>query len=182
MRSSALLLMSLAGTQLQAATLGGVAAALAHRKANTYNNWDALRAVPGAQWRDATVKGVPSSFAREGRVMLDGLGEATVLVVGARQMMFDAEVSIAARLEKKDLTRKLKAQFPADTKIELVRRDCGNEISSGGSRIYRVTLRGMQPQYVYVEFAHDLRSQPDVTSFSLAREKKTQWTCQEAKQ
>jgi hypothetical protein len=182
MRSSALLLMSLAGTPLQAATLGDVAAALANREANTYNHWDALLAVPGANWRDATVWEAPSSFARESRVMLNGLGEAIVLVVGVRQMMFDAEVSTAARLERKDLTRKLKAQFPADTKIELVRRDRGSEISSGGSRIYRVTLRGMQPQYVRVEFADGRGSHRNGTSFSLAREKKTQWTCQEARQ
>jgi hypothetical protein len=175
MRSSALLLMALAGAPLQAATLGDVAKVLTHRQADTYNNWDALLAITGAKWHDKDVPG--AAFAWEGNVTFADLGPATVLVVGARQMMFDAEVSIGRMLEKTDLLRTLASQFPPGTLIEPVRGGCTREGATGGSRTYRVTLPGKQPLYLYVELRPGNGVAQSSTSFSLARRNKAQWSC-----
>jgi hypothetical protein len=175
MRSSALLLMALAGAPVQATTLGDLAKALAHREANTYNDWDALQAIEGVRWRDLEMPG--ASFAREGTVTLAELGPATVLIAGARQMMFDAEVSVASTIAAKDLPRALKAQFPADTRVELVRDRCAGKPSADVARVYRVTLKSRQPLFVGVVSASSATTDRPGTVFAFAREIKEHWAC-----
>ena len=76
------------------------------------------------KWRDATLKEAPSAFAQEADVTLNGHGRGPVLVVGARQMMFDVEVSLPRLLEKKGLAHTLKAQFSPATLIEQMGGEC----------------------------------------------------------
>ena len=115
-----------------AVTLGEFAGALAVPVAGKHsaNNWNALKAVRGVTWRDTTVKEAPSAFAQAASVALNGHGQATVLVVGARQMMFDIEVSMRSLLEKKGLAQTLKAQFSAATLIEQIGGDCRTKTGS----------------------------------------------------
>ena len=91
------------------------------------NNWNALKPIKGVKWRDATLKEAPSAFAQEADVTLDGHGRGTVLVVGARQMMFDVEVSLPRLFEKKGLAQTLKAQFSPATLIEQLGGECRKE-------------------------------------------------------
>lgn len=175
MRSSALLLMALAGAPAQSTTLGDLAKVLAHREANTYNDWDALLAIEGVQWCDLELPG--ASFAREGTVTLANFGAATVLIVGARHMMFDAEVSIAATIAAKDLSRALKAQFPADARVELLRDHRAGKLSANAARVYRVTLKNRQPLFVGVVSATSARADRTGTVFAFAREIKEHWAC-----
>lgn len=166
-------------TSSGAATLGDFAGALAVPTAAGYSakNWNALDPVKGVKWRDATLKEAPSSFAREGDFALDGHGSATVLVVGARQMMFDVEVTLSRLLERRDIARTLSAQFPGTTLLEQVRGRCPQDTSSGGSRVYRVTLPGRRPLYMRLDgLAVDKRSAGG-TRFSLSIDDKPGWAC-----
>jgi len=173
MRSSDLLLMALAGAPAQSATLGDLARVLTHRAANTYNNWDELQAIEGVRWRDLEIPG--ASFAREGRVTLAEFGVATVRIAGARQMMFDAEVSVASTIAAKDLPRALKAQFPADARVELVRDRCAGRPSADVARVYRVTLKSRQPLFVGVVSASSATADRPGTVFAFARDIKEHW-------
>ena len=116
------------------------------------NNWNALKPIKGVKWRDATLKEAPSAFAQEAHVTLDGHGRGTVLVVGARQMMFDVEVSLPRLFEKKGLAQTLKAQFSPATLIEQLGGECRKE-AAGGSRVYRVTLPAKRPLFMRLEAA-----------------------------
>lgn len=179
MRALVLGLLFAIATSSGAATLGDFAGALAVPATAAYSakNWNALEPVKGVKWRDATLKEAPSAYAREGDFALDGHGPATVLVVGARQMMFDVEVTLARLLERRDIARTLSAQFPATTLLEQIRGRCPQDTSSGGSRVYRVTLSGRRPLYMLLDgLAVDKRSAGG-TRLSLSIDNKSQWSC-----
>ena len=63
-----------------AVTLGEFAGALAVPVAakHSANNWNALKLIKGVKWRDIMLKEVPSAFAQEADVTLDGHGRGTV--------------------------------------------------------------------------------------------------------
>ena len=159
-----------------AATLGEFAGALAVPVAakHSANNWDALKAIKGVKWRDATVKEARSAFAQEADVALNGHGPAKVLVVGARQMMFDIDVSMRSLLERKGLAQTLKAQFSASTLIEQIGGDCRTKTGAGSARLYRVTLPGKRPLFMRLELAGAGNAG---TLFTLSVENKPQWAC-----
>ncbi len=161
-----------------AATLGEFAAALAVPVAakHSANNWNTLKAIKGVKWRDATVKEARSAFAQEADVVLNGHGQATVLVVGARQMMFDIDVSMRSLLEKKGLAQTLKAQFSAATLIEQIGGDCRTKTGSGSARLYRVTLPAKRPLFMRLELLGAGNAAPG-TLFTLSVENKPQWAC-----
>ncbi len=162
-----------------AVTLGEFASALAvpTTAKHSANNWNALKPIKGVKWRDATVKGAPSAFAQEADVALNGLGSASVLVVGARQMMFDTEVSLRRVLEKKGLAQTLKAQFSAATLIEQIGGDCRTKTGSGSARLYRVTLPAKRPLFMRLELSGAGTVAPAGTQFTLSVENKPQWAC-----
>ena len=162
-----------------AVTLGEFASALAvpTTAKHSANNWNALKPIKGVKWRDATVKDAPSAFAQQADVALNGLGPATVLVVGARQMMFDTEVSLRRLLERKGLAQTLKAQFSAATLIEQIGGDCRTKSGSGSARLYRVTLPAKQPLFMRLELPGASHAGPSVTLFTLSVENKPQWAC-----
>ncbi|MEO8185753.1 MAG: hypothetical protein ABI580_00115 [Burkholderiaceae bacterium] len=162
-----------------AVTLGEFAGALAVPVAGKYsaNNWNALKAVKGVTWRDTTVKEAPSAFAQAASVALNGHGQATVLVVGARQMMFDIEVSMRSLLEKKGLAQTLKAQFSAATLIEQMGGDCRTKTGSGSARLYRVTLPAKRPLFMRLELAGASNAALAGTLFTLSVDNKPQWAC-----
>lgn len=169
-----------AGTQLSAhaATLGDFASALAPSAGARYSakNWDALAPIKGVQWRDTTVKEARSAFAQEGDFTLDGHGAATALVVGARQMMFDAEIVLAKPLDKVGLARTLKAQFSPATLIEQMGGDC-RSASAGTWRVYRLTLPGRRALFMQVEFAAGSNSKAGGTRLTLSVDNKPAWAC-----
>ena len=159
-----------------AVTLGEFAGALAVPIAAKYsaNNWNTLKAIKGVKWRDTTVKEAPSAFAQAADVALNGHGQATVLVVGARQMMFDIEVSLRSLLERKGLAQTLKAQFSAATLIEQMGGDCRAKTGSGSARLYRVTLPAKRPLFMRLEL---LGAGNGGTLFTLWFEINPQWAC-----
>jgi hypothetical protein len=161
-----------------AATLGDFAVALAPPASASYsaNNWNALTPIKGVQWRDTTLKEAPSVFAREGDFTLDGHGPATALVVGARQMMFDAEIVLSKPLDKVGLARALKAQFSPATLIEQVGGDC-RSAASGNWRVYRLTLPGRRALYMQVEFAAGTNTRSSGTRLTLSVDNKPAWAC-----
>ena len=161
-----------------AATLGEFAGALAVPAAANYsaNNWNALAPIKGVQWRDTTLIESSSAYARAGDIALDGHGRATVLVVGARQMMFDVEMSLPKTLESKGLARTLKAQFSPATLIEQIGEDC-HEAAPGSSRVYRVTLPGRRPLFMRVELLAASSAKPSGTRFTLSIDNKPLWVC-----
>jgi hypothetical protein len=162
-----------------AATLGEFAAALAVPAAAKYsaNSWNALKPIKGVTWRDVTLKEAPSAFAQEGDVALNSHGKAAVLVVGARQMMFDVEVSLPQLLEKKGLARTLQAQFSEATLIEQIGGDCRTKTAPGGSRVYRVTLPAKRPLFMRLELLTAGHAVPGGTRFTLSIDNKPQWAC-----
>ena len=162
-----------------AVTLGEFAGALAVPVAakHSANNWNALKAIKGVTWRDTTVKEAPSAFAQAASVALNGHGQATVLVVGARQMMFDIEVSLRSLLERKGLAQTLKAQFSAATLIEQMGGDCRAKTGSGSARLYRVTLPAKRPLFMRLELSGAGTAAPAGTLFTLSVENKPQWAC-----
>ncbi|HKO67467.1 MAG TPA: hypothetical protein VJU53_06660 [Burkholderiaceae bacterium] len=159
-----------------AVTLGEFASALAVPTSakHSANNWSALKPIKGVKWRDATVKDAPSAFAQQADVALNGLGPATVLVVGARQMMLETEVSMRRLLERKGLAQTLKAQFSPATLIEQVGGDCRTKSGSGSARLYRVTLTAKRPLFMRLELPGAGNA---ATVFTLSVENKPQWTC-----
>ena len=161
-----------------ATTLGEFAGALAVPVAAKYsaNNWNALKPIKGVKWRDTTLKEAPSAFAQEADVTLNGHGRATVLIVGARQMMFDVEVSLPQLFEKKGLAHTLKAQFSPATLIEQLGGECRKE-AAGGSRVYRVTLPAKQPLFMRLELLTANNVAPSGTRFTLSIDNKPQWAC-----
>lgn len=161
-----------------AATLGDFATALAPPAAASYsaNNWNALTPIKGVKWRDTTLKEAPSAFAQEGEFTLDGHGRATALVVGARQMMFDAEIVLAKPLDKVGLARTLKAQFSPATLIEQVGGDC-RSAAAGNWRVYRLTLPGRRALFMQVEFAAGSNSKAGGTRLTLSVDNKADWAC-----
>ena len=161
-----------------ATTLGEFAAALAVPVAARYsaNNWNALKPIKGVKWRDTTLKEAPSAFAQEADVTLNGHGRATVLIVGARQMMFDVEVSLPQLFEKKGLAHMLKAQFSPATLIEQLGGECRKE-AAGGSRVYRVTLPAKRPLFLRLELPTASTAAPGGTRFTLSIDNKPQWAC-----
>jgi hypothetical protein len=169
-----------AGVHLPAytATLGDFAAALAPPAGAGYSarNWDALDTIKGVQWRDTTVKEAPSAFAQAGDFTLDGHGPATALVVGARQMMFDAEVVPAKPLDKVGLARTLKAQFSPGTLIEPMGGDC-RSAAAGHWRVYRLTLPGRRALFMQVEFGAGSNSKAGGTRLTLSVDNKPAWAC-----
>lgn len=171
----------LAALQLPASatTLGEFAGALAVpiTAKHSANNWNALKPIKGVKWRDATVKDAPSAFAQEADVALNGLGPATVLVVGARQMMFDTEVSLRRLVERKGLAQTLKAQFSPATLIEQIGGDCRTKTGSGSARLYRVTLPAKRPLFMRLELPGSSNAGPPGTLFTLSVENKPQWAC-----
>ncbi len=175
-----LLVFFLAGVQLpaQAATLGDFAGVLAPPAAARYSarNWDALATIKGVQWREATVAEARSAFAQAGDFTLDGHGPATALVVGARQMMFDAEIVLAKRLDKAGLASTLEAQFPPGTLIEPRGGDC-RRAAAGHWRVYRLTLRGRRALFMQVEFAAGANAKARGTRLNLSIDDKPVWAC-----
>lgn len=169
----------LAGLQIpaNAATLGEFAGALAVPVAAKYsaNNWNALKLIKGVKWRDTTLKEAPSAFAQEADVTLNGHGRAAVLVVGARQMMFAIDVSVARLLEKKGLAQTLKAQFSPATLIEQIGGDC--RTAPGSARVYRVTLPAKQPLFMRLELLTASNGASSGTRFTLSIDNKPQWAC-----
>ena len=161
-----------------AATLGEFAGALAVPVAakHSANNWNALKPIKGVKWRDITLKEAPSAFAQEADVTLDGHGRGTVLVVGARQMMFDVEVSLPRLFEKKGLAQTLKAQFSPATLIEQLGGECRKD-SAGGSRVYRVTLPAKRPLFMRLELLTASNAAQSGTRFTLSTDNKPQWAC-----
>jgi hypothetical protein len=170
----------IAGVQLpaHAATLGDFAAALVPPAVASYsaNNWNALKPIKGVKWRDTTLKEAPSAFAQEGDFTLDGHGPATALVVGARQMMFDAEIVLTKPLDKAGLARTLKAQFSPATLIEQVGGNC-RSAASGHWRVYRLTLPGRRALFMQVEFAAGANAKASGTRLTLSVENKPAWGC-----
>ena len=162
-----------------ATTLGEFAAALAVPVAAKYsaNNWNALKPIKGVKWRDTTLKEAPSAFAQEADVTLNGHGRATVLIVGARQMMFDVEVSLPQLFEKKGLAHMLKAQFSPATLIEQLGGDCRTKTTAGSARVYRVTLPAKQPLFMRLELLTASNASPSGTRFTLSIDNKSQWAC-----
>lgn len=169
-----------AGVHLPAytATLGDFAGALAPRAGAGYSakNWDALATIKGVKWRETTLKEAPSVFAQAGDFTLDGHGPATALVVGARQMMFDAEVVPAKPLDKVGLARTLKAQFSPGTLIEQMGGDC-RSAAAGNWRVYRLTLPGRRALFMQVEFAAGANAKASGTRLNLSVENKPAWAC-----
>jgi hypothetical protein len=161
-----------------AVTLGEFAAALAVPVAakHSANNWNALKLIKGVKWRDTTLKEAPSAFAQEADVTLDGHGRGTVLVVGARQMMFDVEVSLPRLFEKKGLAHTLKAQFSPATLIEQLGGECRKD-PAGGSRVYRVTLPAKRPLFMRLELLTANSAAQSATRFTLSIDNKPQWAC-----
>ena len=162
---------------VSAVTLGEFASALAVPTSakHSANNWNALKPIKGVKWRDATVKDAPSAFAQEADVALNGLGPATVLVVGARQMMFDIDVSLGRLLEKKGLAQTLKAQFSAATLIEQIGGECRTK--TGSARLYRMTLPAKRPLFMRLELSGTSNSARVGTLFTLSVDNKPQWAC-----
>jgi hypothetical protein len=162
-----------------AATLGEFAGALAVPVGAKYsaNNWNALKPIKGVTWRDSTLKEAPSAFAQEGEVAINSHGKAAVLVIGARQMMFDAEVSLPQLLEKKGLARTLQAQFSEATLIEQIGGDCRTKTAPGGSCVYRVTLPAKRPLFMRLELLAAGNAAPSGTRFTLSIDNKPQWAC-----
>jgi hypothetical protein len=162
-----------------AATLGEFASALAVPATAKYsaNNWSALKPIKGVKWRDTTLKEAPSAFAQEGDVALNSHGKAAVLVIGARQMMFDVEVSLPQLLEKKGLARTLQAQFSEGTLIEQIGGDCRTKSAPRGSRVYRVTLPAKRPLFMLLELLTARSAAPSGTRFTLSIDNKPQWAC-----
>jgi hypothetical protein len=162
-----------------AVTLGEFASALAVPTSakHSANNWNALKPIKGVKWHDATVKDAPSAFAQQADVALNGLGPATVLVVGARQMMFETEVSLRRMLERKGLSQTLKAQFSSATLIEQVGGDCRMKTGSGSARLYRVTLPAKRPLFMRLELPGAGNTGPAGTQFTLSIENKPHWAC-----
>jgi hypothetical protein len=162
-----------------AATLGDFAGALAPRAGAGYsaNNWNALTPIKGVKWRDTTLKEAPGAFAQEGDFTLDGHGRATVLVVGARQMMFDAEIVLSKSLDKSDLARTLKAQFSPATLIEQIGGDCRTAAVPGGWRVYRLTLPGKRALFMQVEFTAGTNTKVGGTRLTLSIDNKPAWAC-----
>ncbi|MGH6611070.1 MAG: hypothetical protein ACRECQ_12520, partial [Burkholderiaceae bacterium] len=119
----------------------------------------------------------PSAFAQQADVALNGLGSATVLVVGARQMMFDTEISLRRLLERKGLAQTLKAQFSPATLIEQIGGDCRTKTESGSARLYRVTLPAKRPLFMRLEFPGAGNAGPAGTLFTLSIDNKPQWAC-----
>lgn len=109
------------------------------------------------------------------RATLDGHGRATALVVGARQMMFDIEILLPQPLERKGLTRTLKAQVSPATLIEQLGGDCRTAAASGGWRVYRLTLPGKWALFMHVEFAGG--ANPGATRLALAIDNKPSRVC-----
>jgi hypothetical protein len=171
----------IAGAQLPAcaATLGDFATALAPPAAASYsaNNWNALTPIKGVRWRDTTLKEARSAFAQEGDFTLDVHGRATVLVVGARQMMFDAEIVLSKSLDKLGLARALKAQFSPATLIEQIGGECRTETATGGWRVYRLTLPGKRALFMRVEFAAGTKTKAGGTRLTLSIDNKPAWAC-----
>lgn len=161
-----------------AATLGEFAGALAVPVGAKYsaNNWNALKPIKGVTWRDATLKEAPSAFAQEADVALNNHGKAAVLVIGARQMMFDVEVSLLQLLEKKGLARTLQAQFSPTTLIEQIGGECRKE-AAGGSRVYRVTLPAKRPLFMRLELLTASSAVQSGTRFTLSIDNKPKWAC-----
>ena len=161
-----------------AVTLGEFAGALAVPATANYsaNNWNALKPIKGVKWRDATLKEAPSAFAQEADVTLDGHGRGTVLVVGARQMMFDVEVSLPRLFEKKGLAHTIKAQFSPATLIEQLGGECRKE-AAGGSRVYRVTLPAKRPLFMRLELLTASSAAQSGTRFTLSIDNKPKWAC-----
>lgn len=176
-----IVVLMLAGLQApaSAATLGDFAVALAVPAAAKYsaNNWNALKPIKGVKWRETTLKEAPSAFAQEGAFALNGHGRATVLVVGARQMMFDVEVSLPRLLEKKGLAQTLKALFSAATLIEQIGGECRTKTAPGSARVYRVTLPGKRPLFMRLELFSTNSAQPGGTRLTLSIDNKPQWAC-----
>lgn len=162
-----------------AVTLGELAGALAVPVAakHSANNWNALKAVKGVKWSDATVQEARSAFAQQAEVALNGHGQVTVLVVGARQMMFDIDVSLRRLLEKKGLAQTLKAQFSTATLIEQIGGECRAKAGSGSARLYRVTLPAKRPLFMRIELPGISNATPTGTVFTLSVENKPQWAC-----
>jgi hypothetical protein len=161
-----------------AVTLGEFASALAVPTGakHSANNWNALKPIKGVKWRDTTLKQAPSAFAQEADVTLDGHGRGTALVVGARQMMFDVEVSLPRLFEKKGLAHTLKAQFSSATLIEQLGSECRKE-AAGGSRVYRVTLPAKRPLFMRLELLTANGAAASGTRFTLSIDNKPQWAC-----
>ncbi len=171
----------LAGLQVSAgaATLGDFAGALAAPATASYsaNNWNALAPIKGVKWRDTALKETPSAVAKEGDFSLDGHGRATALVVGARQMMFDIEISLPRPLDKKGLARTLKAQFSPATLIEQIGGDCRTAAAPGGTRVYRLTIPSKRALFMRVEFLSGTSSKGGGTRFTLSIDNKPKWAC-----
>jgi len=178
MRTLAPTLLFTIATSSGAATLGDFASALAVPATAGYSakNWNALDPVKGVKWRDATLKEAPSSFAREGDFVLDEHGPATVLVVGARQMMFDAEIALSKPFDRAGLARTLKAQFSPSTLIEQVGGDC-RSAAAGSWRVYRLTLPGRRAMFMRVEFAAGASTKAAGMRLTLSVENKSAWAC-----
>jgi hypothetical protein len=175
-----LLVFMFAGVQLpaRAATLGDFAGALAPPAGARYSarNWDALATIKGVQWREATVAEARSAFAQAGDFTLDGYGPATALVVGARQMMFDAEVVLAKRLDKVGLASTLEAQFPPGTLIEPMGGDCRSAVA-GHWQVYRLVLPGRRALFMRVGFAVGANAKMSATRLTLSVDNKPAWAC-----
>jgi hypothetical protein len=178
MRAVVCLLLLGLQTLVNAASLGDFANALAVPTAAKYsaNNWSALKPIKGVKWRDTTLQEAQSAFAQEADVTLDGHGRGTVLVVGARQMMLDVEVSLPRLFEKKGLAHTLKAQFSPATLIEQIGADC-RTTARGSARVYRVTLPAKRPLYMRLELLTASNASPSGTRFTLSIDNKPQWAC-----
>ena len=177
MRAIVCLLLLALHTAVSAASLGDFASALAvpANAKHLANNWNALKPIKGVTWREMALKEAPSAFAQEGNFALTNHGRATVLVVGARQMMFDVEISIPQVVEKKGLAQTLKAQFSPATLIEQLGGECRRR--SGSSRVYRVTLPSKRPLFMRLEGLTGSSAATSITKFTLSIDNKPQWAC-----
>ena len=137
-----------------AVTLGEFAGALAvpTTAKHSANNWDALEADQRSEVARCDSEGSPQRVRAAGRRRAQWPRVGSVLVVGARQMMFDTEVSLRRLLEKKGLAQTLKAQFSAATLIEQIGGECRTKAGSGSARLYRVTLPAKRPLFMWLEF------------------------------
>ncbi len=182
MKSARIAVIALAGLvflapQVDAATLGEVAAALAAPAASPQatNDWSAFAKLRGAQWQGNAPKRGGNKYYWNGKVPIDGVGSGHVSLVGGQKALESATVDWPTNIELAKVPQMLAAQFPKDARLEQVRGACPDERLSG-SRIYRATLAGRKPLYLHVQYAAGDRG-GSTSTIEMEPQRNKGWIC-----
>lgn len=176
-RSAVLVGFVFAPSAALAVSLGDVAAALAapsNAPAAT-NDWSAFAKLKGAKWQGSAPKRGGNAWYWNAKVPIDGVGSGGVSLVGGQQLVQSATVEWPRDIALAKVPDLLKAQFPADTKFEVVRGACADERLSG-SRIYRATLAGRKPLYLHIQFAAGDRG-GNTSTIEMEPQRNKGWIC-----